>query len=175
MVSWPTSRWFTIARLWVWRNSMGSSTVTMCSGLFRLMMSTSDAKVVDFPDPVGPVTRTSPCRMSVNDRIDSGIPRTSKGGISWGMARSAAATVPRCWNTLRRNRPTSTIECEVSSSFSASKRSRIVWGRIPKTMSRIISLLRTGQPSMGRMAPCRRMQAGRPVVTWRSEAPTLTA
>ena len=34
----------------------GSSTVTMCSGLVRLMMSTNDAKVVDFPEPVGPVT-----------------------------------------------------------------------------------------------------------------------
>ena len=139
------------------------------------MMSTSDASVVDFPDPVGPVTRTRPCRMSVKDRIDSGMPSTSKGGISWGIDRKAAATVPRCWNTLSRNRPTSTIEWEVSSSFSASKRSRSVWGRIPKTMSRIVSLSSTGQPSMGRIAPCNRMHAGNPVVTWRSEAPTLTA
>ena len=81
-MSWPTSRWFTIARLWLWRNSIGSSTVTMCSGLDRLMMSTSEARVVDFPDPVGPVTSTRPRRMSVNDRMDSGMPSTSKGGIS---------------------------------------------------------------------------------------------
>ena len=58
---------------------MGSSTVMMCSGLVRLMMSTSDAKVVDFPEPVGPVTRTRPWRISVKDRMDSGMPEHVEG------------------------------------------------------------------------------------------------
>ncbi len=59
---------------------MGSSMVTMCRGLDRLMMSTNDANVVDFPDPVGPVTSTSPWRSSVNMRTDSGTPKSLEGG-----------------------------------------------------------------------------------------------
>ena len=133
---------------------MGSSTVTICSGLVRLMMSMSDANVVDFPEPVGPVTSTRPRRRSVNAFTASGIPRESNSGISWGMGRRAAAMVPRCSDTLTRNRPTPLIECDVSSSRSSSKRSRCEAGRIPNTMSRICSLPRTGQPSIGRMAPC---------------------
>ncbi len=67
----PTSRWLMIDRLWLWRNSIGSSTVTMCSGLVRLMMSTSDASDVDLPEPVGPVTSTRPRRISreATDRL----------------------------------------------------------------------------------------------------------
>ena len=61
---------------------MGSSTVTMCSGLVRLMMSISDARVVDLPEPVGPVTSTRPRRRSVNALTESGMPRESNSGIS---------------------------------------------------------------------------------------------
>ena len=63
---------------------MGSSTVTMCSGFVRLMMSMSDANVVDFPEPVGPVTSTSPRRSSVNALTASGIPRLSRTPASRG-------------------------------------------------------------------------------------------
>ncbi len=103
---------------------MGSSTVTMWSGFVRLMMSTSDAKVVDFPDPVGPVTSTNPRRRSVNDLMASGRPSVSNSGISCGIGRRAAATVPRWSETLTRNRPTPAMEWEVSSSCSASNLSR---------------------------------------------------
>ena len=50
----PTSRWLTIARLWWWRYSTGSSMVRMCTGLVSLMRSIIAANVVDLPEPVGP-------------------------------------------------------------------------------------------------------------------------
>ena len=46
------------------------------------MMLTSDASVVDLPDPVGPVTSTSPRRSSARVGMISGRPRVSNGGIS---------------------------------------------------------------------------------------------
>ena len=56
----PTSRWLTMQRLWRWRNSIGSSIVMMWSWRVRLISSITAASVVDLPEPVGPVTRTSP-------------------------------------------------------------------------------------------------------------------
>lgn len=41
-------------------NSMGSSIVRMCWFLFRFTRSTNAARVIDFPEPVGPVTTTRP-------------------------------------------------------------------------------------------------------------------
>ena len=59
------------------------------------MMSTSEAREVDLPEPVGPVTRTRPRRRSVKARTDSGRPRLWNSGISWGIGRRATAMVPR--------------------------------------------------------------------------------
>ena len=42
-------------------------------------------------------------------------------------------------------------------------------------MSRIVSLSRAGQPSIGRIAPWSRIVPGMGAVRWRSEAPTDTA
>ena len=54
-----------------WRYSIGSSMVTMWQGRVRLMWSIMVAKVVVLPEPVGPVTRTSP-RCSVGQVVDDG-------------------------------------------------------------------------------------------------------
>ena len=78
-VSSPTSRWLTTAILWLWRNSIGSSTVMMWHGLVALMMSTSDASVVDLPEPVGPVTSTRPRGRSANCCTDAGKPERLEG------------------------------------------------------------------------------------------------
>ena len=161
-------------RLWWWRNSIGSSTVTMCSGLVRLMMSISEASEVDFPDPVGPVTSTRPRRRSVNAFTDSGSPRSSNCGMSWGIGRSATATVPRCSATFTRNRPTPATECEVSSSWSASNRSRLLAGSTPKIISCRVSPSSGSMSSMGRRAPWSRTVGARLAERWRSDAPTLT-
>ena len=56
----PTSRWLTAERWWSCTYSIGSSMVRMCTARFALIQSTIDARVVDLPDPVGPVTNTSP-------------------------------------------------------------------------------------------------------------------
>ena len=59
-VSAPTSRWFTMHCWCLWRNSIGSSTVMMWAERSRFTMSTMPARLVDFPEPVGPVTTTNP-------------------------------------------------------------------------------------------------------------------
>jgi len=51
--------------------------VTMCSGLVRLMMLIREARVVDLPDPVGPVTRTSPFESQHMSRQAFGRPSFS--------------------------------------------------------------------------------------------------
>ena len=66
VASWPISRWLTMQRLWLCRNSIGSSIVMMWSVRVRLISSISEASVVDLPEPVGPVTRTRPRGFVVN-------------------------------------------------------------------------------------------------------------
>ena len=56
----PTSRWLTSDFLLPCMNSIGSSTVMMWSARVSLTRSMSAASVVDLPEPVGPVTSTSP-------------------------------------------------------------------------------------------------------------------
>jgi hypothetical protein len=53
VVSAKTSRWFTMQLLCSWTNSIGSSTVTMCSWRSRLTLSIMAASVVLLPLPVG--------------------------------------------------------------------------------------------------------------------------
>ena len=55
-----TSRWFSRHFLFSWTNSIGSSIVMMWSVRVSLMWLMSAQSVVDFPDPVGPVTSTRP-------------------------------------------------------------------------------------------------------------------
>ena len=50
------------------------------------------ASVVDLPEPVGPVTRTSPRGRWARAAIASGTPRLSSGLMSCGMRRNAAPT-----------------------------------------------------------------------------------
>ena len=60
----PISRWLTMQLLCMWRNSIGSSIVRMCSSRSSLMMSSIAASEVDLPEPVGPVTSTKPTRLA---------------------------------------------------------------------------------------------------------------
>src|SRR5205807_1356572 len=59
-VSWPTSRWLTMQLSSGWRISIGSSIVITCCCRVRLTCPTMAARVMVFPDPVAPVTRTRP-------------------------------------------------------------------------------------------------------------------
>ena len=74
---------------------MGSSTVMMWSLRVRFARSTTEASVVDLPEPVGPVTRTNPrCRFA-KDPTTGGTPRSSRGLMSKGIWRNAAPTDSR--------------------------------------------------------------------------------
>jgi hypothetical protein len=55
----------------------------------------SAASVVDFPEPVGPVTRIRPCRCQISCRTLCGIPSASMLGISSGSSLKAAASESR--------------------------------------------------------------------------------
>ena len=106
----------------------------------------------------------------------SGSPRVWNSGISWGIGRRATAIGAALrGHTFTRNRPTPAMVCEVSSSCSASNRSRWICGRIPKIMSRSVVLSSGATSSIGRSAPCSRTVGGMLAVRWRSEAPMLTA
>ncbi len=102
----PTWRWVMTASWLVCRYSIGSSMLITCFCEVLLISSTIAARVVDLPDPVGPVTRTRPLLSSVSRFTAAGIPRSSRVGISFLITRN---TEPKPWlwtNTLARNRAT---------------------------------------------------------------------
>jgi hypothetical protein len=68
------------------------------------MRSRMVASVVDFPDPVGPVTSTSPRGLLARSATTLGRPSSSKPMILNGIARKAPATFPRWMKTLARKR-----------------------------------------------------------------------
>ena len=57
---------------------MGSSRVTIWWASFSFNRSITEARVVDFPDPVGPVTRIIPFFTSVISRMVLGEPQHFK-------------------------------------------------------------------------------------------------
>ncbi len=84
---------------------MGSSMVMMWSGREELMRSTMAARVVDLPLPVVPVTSTSPRCSSQIVSMTLGRFSSSMLLILVGMTRSTMPTLPRCWKTFTRKRP----------------------------------------------------------------------
>ena len=92
VASGPISRWLTMQRLCLCTNSIGSSTVRMCSERVRLISSMIAASVVDLPEPVGPVTRTRPRGFSAKMWRIAGSWSSSSVLISVGMRRKAAPT-----------------------------------------------------------------------------------
>jgi hypothetical protein len=119
-VSAPTSRWFTTQFLWGCRYSIGSSIVMMCSCRSVLILSMIEASVVDLPEPVGPVTRTSPRGFLASSATMGGSPRSWKVRILKGMVRNAPATAPRCMKMFARKRESPFTPKERSSSDSSS-------------------------------------------------------
>ena len=77
-LSTPTSRWVTADKLCVWTYSTGSSMVRMWSDRVSLMRAMIEARVVDFPEPVGPVIRTSPRGSRAIHSATGGRPSSSK-------------------------------------------------------------------------------------------------
>ena len=90
----PISRWVT-RHCCVWcTNSIGSSIVTMWAWRVLLTRSIIAARVVDLPEPVGPVTRIRPFGISHRSAITAGRPSCSNVRILLGICRSAA---PKPW------------------------------------------------------------------------------
>ena len=104
-VSNPTSRWSMAARSSLWRYSTGSSIVMMWHERRWLMWSTIAASVVVLPDPVGPVTSTSPRWCSLKRRTTSGSPSSPKVEALVRTRRMARATDQRWRKALVRKRP----------------------------------------------------------------------
>src|SRR5205823_4403302 len=168
-VSFPTSRCEMLARLSRCRNSIGSSIVMMLTRRFVLMWLIIAASAVDFPDPVTPVTSTSPrgrrpISSSTGGRFRSWIVLTS-----YGMARKANATVPRCWYTLVRNRPTPGTPIAKSASL-CSANSLTCRGVMICSASDFNSSGLSGAVSSARSSPFTRIVAGRPTLSNRSDA-----
>ena len=103
----PTSRWLTRHFLLSCTNSMGSSTVSTWPYSFSLRWLTIAASVVLLPEPVGPVTSTSPRGLSASSAKIFGQPSCSRVRILLGMVRNTAPA-PRFWLkalTRKRARP----------------------------------------------------------------------
>src|SRR5881628_800276 len=169
-VSFPTSRCEMLARLSRCRNSIGSSIVMMLTRRFVLMWLIIAASAVDFPDPVTPVTSTSPrgrrpISSSTGGRFRSRIVLTS-----YGMARKANATVPRCWYTLVRNRPTPGTPIAKSASLCSANSFTCRGVMICSASDFNSSGLRGDDESSATSSPFTRMVAGRPTLSSRSEA-----
>ena len=62
-------------------------------------------EVIDFPEPVVPVTSTSPLGSRAIFSTTLGRYRSSKLGMFEGIERTAIETLPLCWNMFIRNRP----------------------------------------------------------------------
>ena len=106
----PTSRWLMIDFLSSWRNSSGSSTVTMWRRRVELMWSIIAASVVDLPEPVVPVSSTIPRSSSARSRMTGGSDSSAIDLIDTGMARTTTDTDPRWRNALQRKRARPGIE-----------------------------------------------------------------
>jgi hypothetical protein len=79
----------------------------------------SDARVVDFPEPTDPVTRTSPFFFFVKSFIALGRPRVSKSGILLSMTRKTIAYHFLCERTFALKRPYHLSDIQKSSSSSS--------------------------------------------------------
>jgi hypothetical protein len=84
---------------------MGSSTVMMCSVRWLLMKSIMAARVVDFPEPVAPVTSTRPRGSMAIFLITGGRLSSSRSGQLKGMTRNTMLAEPRWEKMLTRKRP----------------------------------------------------------------------
>src|SRR6266702_2044862 len=167
-VSFPTSRCEIFARLSRCRNSIGSSMVMMLTRRPRLMWLIIAASAVDLPDPVTPVTSTSPRGLiaissSTGGRFRSRIVLTSEG-----IDRNANATVPRCWYTFVRNRPTPGTPIAKSASLCSAN--SFTWrGVMICSASDFSSSGLRGCVSSATSSPLTRIVAGRPTLSSKSE------
>ena len=119
--------------------------VRICLFIVRLMWSTIAANVVVLPEPVGPVTSTSPLGRSAISLSTSGRLRSSMVKTTWGIRRSTIAGPRRVSSRLMRTRA-KPKEWLPSYSLSRRKRSISVGESISRSQSRKVVVSVTGQP-----------------------------
>ncbi len=95
---------------------MGSSKVSIWYFLLWFIKSTMEARVVDLPLPVGPVTNIRPLGSMDKSFTIGGIPNSSIVGIVKGIILRAIPKLPLCLKTLILNLPTPELEKDISSS-----------------------------------------------------------
>src|SRR5574341_2607205 len=167
-VSLPTSRCEMLASWSRCRNSIGSSIVMMLARRLVLMWLIIAASAVDFPEPVTPVTRTSPRGFNAISSSTGGRLRSLIVFTSYGIARKANATVPRCWYTLVRNRPTPGTPIAKSASL-CSANSFTCRGVMICSARDLSSSGLSAAVSSATRSPFTRMVAGRPTFSSKSE------
>src|SRR5690348_17154020 len=141
---------------------------------FSLTWFTIAARVVDLPEPVGPVTRIRPRGRSVRSAKTFGAFRSSSDSTFDGIVRNAAAA-PRCWlYALTRKRARFGTAKLKSHSRNSSYILRCASLMMSYTMA-CTSSCSIGGRLMRRMSPCTRISGGSPDDRWRSEALFLTA
>ena len=147
----------------------------MCSQRVELMWSIIAARVVDFPDPVAPVTSTSPRRSLAIVSTTGGRCRSRIVTIRAGITRSTMPTEPRCWKTLTRKRPRPGTEYAMSiSKFSLN----FCFCRalmIEKASAIVSSCIRRGCSVIAIRRPSTRITGYEPTLRCRSEAPFSAA
>ncbi len=76
----------------------------MWIGFSSFILRMIAARVVDLPDPVGPVSRTMPFLSCAISLSCAGSPRSATVGIWFGMTRRTMLWLPRCEKTFTRKR-----------------------------------------------------------------------
>ena len=131
------------------------------------------AKVVDLPEPVGPVTSTKPFSALAIFLKISGASSSSSVGMLLGMVRNTAAQ-PRDWlKALTRKRPTLCNSNEKSTSSFSSNSLRCASFMISKTKRCTSWCVNAGMPSF-LTSPSIRTIGGTPAERCRSEALCFT-
>ena len=176
-VSRPTSRWLTMQPRSAWRISIGSSIVTMCWRRVRLMWSTIAASVVDFPEPVAPVTRieTAVLRRRAAARRAAAELLEARDFLRDDAERERdRAALPEAVDAEARQLSAVVGDVEVAALVELLQALGYDAGAASTAASRFCSSS-GGQSSSGAIAPSRRSIGGWPSFRWMSLAPRSTA
>src|SRR6266404_7373728 len=158
-----------------WTNSIGSSIVMTWSERVRLIRSMSAQSVVDFPEPVGPVTRTSPFVRWQRRCTSCEMPICSTVTTAAGMARNTAPVPLRSLSALPRKRATPGISCAKSVSLISLNSARFCSSITAFNITSMSSEVRTASPGIGAISPLARSSGGEPERKCRSDALLLTS
>ncbi len=140
----------------------------MCRASRRLISSTSAARVVVLPEPVGPPIRTRPRGSCASSSTVCGRLRVASRGTRVGSSRTAAAALPRSRCRLMRNLPTSAIRNDASA-IRDSRYTRRACGDSAGMTASSISAPSSGPSPSATTLPSTRTAGGAPATSNRSD------